>query len=251
MKIEEKKQNEIGNENINLEEKNKEIVSVLKSLKKQFNSLELKYWYHGNSVFRTVLHYCNNYGLDRFLENENIIDYSVINSYSSKIIIYKDNSELPENYWWWISDNLEKLRFNILNYSSARDEFLKNVSIIFWDEDTNIIEEYSKKMAQYIKEMEKNIEEIEKNPMLTLKSKLWKIDEKLYLDNRKIDYEKSLGYIQEELNELSREIDKELYEDLVILFPEIKDYQNDDIEHFKREKERFYKNTMPVDEWFY
>ena len=251
MKNEEKIKNEL--ENVYLKEREqikkdykteiKKVINIFENFRDNYNILELRYFNHGHSVFRTVLRYCNSYGLDRFLENENIIDYASLNSYSNKIIIHKEISELPENYWCWISDNLERLRFNAINYSSARDNFLNCFSFCFMYDCTDNIEDVLNKMEDFIQEMENNINEIENNPMVTLQMKLGEIDDKLYYDKKEIDFTKPLANIQEELNDLSREIDKKLYQDMVNLFPEIKVYKKNDIEILKKEKERFYRYT--------
>lgn len=93
-----------------------DMVEILQNIKQELESLEWYFRRFGFCTLKIVLRYCNNIGICKFLEWDNILNYSMINNTDTKFIAYDEYPNVPCDFRIWIAKNIEILKEHMEKY---------------------------------------------------------------------------------------------------------------------------------------
>ena len=221
----------------------------IKSIKSEFEKLEWRFWIYSNSVIRRIDRYCHCTGISRFLEYENIQDYSQVFRTDIKFKAI-ENGNIPKNLNVWICENIEILKTHIDKYVSAREDLLNMISLAIIKLENFDEVKFNNFIGEKIKEMSKCIETLSKNPLNFLTDKLCEIDKTLCEEKYSGSLDIEIYYLEDILYKKSLEIQEKLYEEMVKEFPEIKEIKQDKIKQFEKEEGIFIKKNGTLEDFY-
>lgn len=234
---------EIFNNNV------KTIYKKIKSIKGEFENLESRFWIYSNSVIRRIDRYCHSNGISRFLEYENIQDYSQVFRTDIKFKAV-ENGNIPKNFNVWICENIEILKIHIDRYVLAREDLLNMISLAIIKLENFEEVKFNNFIGEKIKEMSKCIETLSKNPLNFLSDKLCEIDKRLCEEKYSGSLDIEIYYLEDKLYKKSLQIQEQLYEEMVKKFPEINEIKQDKIKQFEKEEEMFIKKIGMLEDFY-